>query len=462
MRLKHALIAAFILFGFILWSCQKEDSKIKTDQSDVGVAKEWWYGNFRKTAEYSSINYTSPLAPPENSSSKKYPDWAKAISYKKYNFDIVEVPLYHITNNVLLPGMQNLPVPEAARIAKSVINKLILIKKADGTTVVRVASVIPSAGYAKKNNYDISNLHPNSLPADFDGYLTIADWGMGVKNFLKIENGKPVKKLRIYKEGYLPKRKTNSTANQRWVCPDPYEVPHMVWVCAVVPTGDAVADQQRCDEIGYWEQMGTVTVYPDCYDDGEEEGGGIEECLNSNTPEFCDCTIWGLGCEPDPDPDPESCNLSVEDAQAQLAGVTTEVLYNMSSENGPQSSPDLYGVVKKPRIAYWEFYKINILPGYNPKYKASFPGVIKNSPPVTNWYWDTISFGSVTQSSGLLPACWSITHTSTVAGPTINTDQQYATAVLSYDFSVNIACLAGLQSEHHWGEVTKNDISVYD
>jgi hypothetical protein len=92
MRLKHALIAAFILFGFILWSCQKEDSKIKTDQSDVGVAKEWWYGNFRKTAEYSSINYTSPLAPPENSSSKKYPDWAKAISYKKYNFDIVEVP----------------------------------------------------------------------------------------------------------------------------------------------------------------------------------------------------------------------------------------------------------------------------------------------------------------------------------------------------------------------------------
>jgi hypothetical protein len=299
MRLKHALIAVFALFGFIIWSCQKESSKTETDKSDVGIAKEWWYGSFRKTPEYSSINLASPLAPPTSSSSKKYPDWAKAISYKKYNFDIVEVPLYHITNNVLLPGMQNLPLPEAARIAKSVTNKLILIKKTDGTTVVRVASIIPSADYAKNNSYDISKLHPNSLPTDFDGYLTIADWKMGLKNFLQIENGKPVKKLRIYKEGYLPKKKTNSTAGQRMVCPEPYEVPHMVWVCAIVPSGDNVADQQHCDEIGHWEEMGTVTVYPDCYDDGEEEGEGIEECLNTNTPEFCDCAIWGLGCEPD-------------------------------------------------------------------------------------------------------------------------------------------------------------------
>jgi hypothetical protein len=348
--------------------------------------------------------------------------------------------------------MQNLPVPEAARIAKSVINKLILIKKADGTTVVRVASIIPSAGYANRSNYDISNIHPNSLPLDFDGYLTIADWKMGVKSFLKIENGKPVKNLKIYKEGYLPRRKTNSTAGQRMVCPEPYEVPHMVWVCAVVPTGDNAADYDRCQEIGYWEEMGTVTVYPDCYDDGEEEGEGIEECLNSNTPEFCDCTIWGLGCEPDPDP--TGCNQAAADAI--LNALTTSSMNTKEPVEIISQTPS--SITKRYN---WKYAKIQNAFGGGITFSSSELGT-QNIGNDGWWRYSNFTHEDRLQSGGSF--LWnaevaSFTPTSSISvisigGPPLNPVVGLGTMSIAWGLHIEYSC--GIV----WAHQYPNDVSV--
>ncbi len=79
-------------------ACQREISP-NSNSFNVGTAKEWWYGTYRKTSDYNKINWYSLLAPPAGSSTKKYPHWGKAISYKKSTFNIVELPLFYNTNN---------------------------------------------------------------------------------------------------------------------------------------------------------------------------------------------------------------------------------------------------------------------------------------------------------------------------------------------------------------------------
>jgi len=278
-------------------ACQKDASneKEKNISNDVNDAKEWWYGVFRKSPDYSDFNWDSPLAPTVGNSTKKYPDWKYAIAYRKYNNDIVELPLFYITNNVLLPGMKDLySTPEGDRIARSVIHKLVITKKNTGKVYVRTVSIIPSADYAKRRNYDISNLHLNQLPIDFDGYLSIAGWDLSLINMIRVEKGKMVKKINIATNKEMQKKIKKHNFASRLICPEPVWVPNYQWVCVVVPTGDAVADHETCEENGHEVENGGDYEYPDCYDDGE--GETLDDCLQGSNPENCDCIVYNIGC----------------------------------------------------------------------------------------------------------------------------------------------------------------------
>lgn len=272
-------------------SCRKTDSPSPSVSKPftTKAAKEWWYGSFRKSAAYSQIDRNSPLAPPAGSSDKKYPSWKRAISYSIGKLQIVEMPLVYETNSILLPGMQKLyNTPEGFRIAKSVIHRLMLIKKADGTIAVRTVTIVPSPEYAKRHSYDISHISLKSLPSDFSGFQMISGWDKGEKNILRISAGKPVKKMKIIAAETLARQKSSAGIAARQVCEDVW-IPNLVWTCVVVPTGDDIADQERCQEIGTWvEQGGYYTVQ--CHEEPDED-----PCTGMS-PEDCMCQLYGLGC----------------------------------------------------------------------------------------------------------------------------------------------------------------------
>lgn len=301
MKIKFlsALAAAVLLTVLIIQACRKTDNQTTTlteKKFGISEAKEWWYGSFRKSVEYSKIDRTSPLAPPAGSSAKKYPGWKRAISYSIGRLQIVELPLVYETNSILLPGMQNLQnTAEGARIAKSAIHKLMLIKKADGTVAVRTVTIVPSPEYAKQMNYDMGHISPRKLPVDFSGYQMIGGWDESEKNILRISVGKPVKKLKIVTAETLAKQKASGNTLAREVCEDVW-VANMVFVCAIAPSGDDLADEERCRDNGYWMEDGGQYELQ-CHD---EPGDPFSDCVTyGGSSEECTCQVYGLGCEGD-------------------------------------------------------------------------------------------------------------------------------------------------------------------
>ncbi len=301
MKIKFlsALAAAVLLTVLIIQACRKTDNQTTTlteKKFGISEAKEWWYGSFRKSVEYSKIDRTSPLAPPAGSSAKKYPGWKRAISYSIGRLQIVELPLVYETNSILLPGMQNLQnTAEGARIAKSAIHKLMLIKKADGTVAVRTVTIVPSPEYAKQMNYDMGHISPRKLPVDFSGYQMIGGWDESEKNILRISVGKPVKKLKIVTAETLAKQKASGNTLAREVCEDVW-VANMVFVCAIAPSGDDLADEERCRDNGYWMEDGGQYELQ-CHD---EPGDPFSDCVTyGGSSEECTCQVYGLGCDGD-------------------------------------------------------------------------------------------------------------------------------------------------------------------
>ena len=70
-------------------------------------------------------------------------------------------------------------------------------------------------------------------------------------------------------------------------------VPEEYWTCAVVPTGDDVADQERCQEIGEWTESPT-------------EGDWVEQPpCDPETPTECD--LWGTNCPGDEEDPGDGC-----------------------------------------------------------------------------------------------------------------------------------------------------------
>jgi hypothetical protein len=332
MKLKLSLAIAILCSSFIfvgvLISCQKTDhssaknSKEKKEEVfNVANSKEWWYGTFRKSAAYNQIDWASTLAPPQGSSIKKYPSWKRAISYTQSNLEIVEMPLTYETNKVLLPGMQKLRgTPEGKRIAHASINRLLLIKDNTGKIEVRTVKIVPSAAYAKKNNYDISHITMKQLPSDFDGFLFIGNWQGKEKNIRKVEGGKFKKKISIITEETYKKRKALGNFQARQVCL-PVWVPEMMWVCAVVPTGDDLADAEKCQEIGHWVEVGG-SYQIECHEvpDGDEDPDPVSDCLQTSSPQDCLCILYDL-CDEDEDGEIDEEECSQQGTDAKLAEV---------------------------------------------------------------------------------------------------------------------------------------------
>ncbi len=137
-RASHTLLILLLCSLFVTFSCHRGISfKPKAESFTTEVAKEWWYGVFKKSDEYKQINWKSPIAPPNGSSTIKLPRWKSAISFKKAGNQIIELTLVFETSNKILPDMQNVfKTATGIRLAKSAIHKLILIQNQNEVRIV--------------------------------------------------------------------------------------------------------------------------------------------------------------------------------------------------------------------------------------------------------------------------------------------------------------------------------------
>lgn len=382
------LIGVLTVIGI---ACQKETSNTnKGTEFNTAAAKEWWYGSYRKSADYKEINWASIFAPSPGSSTKKYPNWNKAMGYKKFSFEIVEIPLFYQTNEILLPGMQYLnKTKEGERVARASTHKLLLIKKANGNVIVRTVTIVPTAGYAAKNNYDISNVHPNNLPSDFEGYVMIAGWDETEKNTIKIEKGKAVRKVKLLTRQQMVKMKSNKT--ESLICPDPVWVSRMRFSCVVVPTGDAVADQEACEDNGEWIDYGGYE-YPPCYDEEDPDDPNdpeiLDDCLNSGmSTEQCFCMLYNTGCEDGDDDEEEECLQTQAEIDAQIDGYASQ-MGQMTQKLSiiTQSETSTQKTKKYP----WKFFGTNSgFPGQGITFTSHESGIQQLG---TDGYWRWQSF----------------------------------------------------------------------
>lgn len=288
-------------------SCKRTVDVDPLKQSfNVEQAKEWYYGEFKKSDDYKTLNNNSVFLTSHEGSnllsnqvaaapnSKKYPKWSLGERYVKEGLEIVEMPVLYDKTVVLLPGTENTDLNEKKRIANASLNKVVFIKDAGGKINVRLVTIVPTLEYAASKGYDISGNSCKNLDSNFSGYIMSRKWDETTIAILKVSNGKKYQKRSFTRnsnqsvnsgKSAASNSAQNSAANGTGECL--IWVPKVYKVCVVVAEGDE--PEPECEEWGEAESptQGTFEINPDCMGDFPDPGEEIEP-----NP----CTLYQIGC----------------------------------------------------------------------------------------------------------------------------------------------------------------------
>jgi len=147
----QAFLLLAILIGTIV-ACKKgfdepKDEILRIDKFNPAAVKEWWYGTFVKSAEWTSYYSGQKNNKLVNSKVRdKSPDWNHGTYRKVGNMEIVEFPLIKGVASLLLPLNSKLTASNRKRIAEASLTRIAFIKKGDGNIIVREIDYIPDWG----------------------------------------------------------------------------------------------------------------------------------------------------------------------------------------------------------------------------------------------------------------------------------------------------------------------------
>ncbi|GEM_PF-2544714 len=270
---KIALFAfTLVLVGI---SCQKEVSSPE-NQNDVfneKAAKEWYYGTFKKSAEWAASNLKG----------KKLPDWKHPVAGKLGNYDIAEFPLVSGSTSFPIYSNQanrNLASADLSRLANASVSKIIFFKGKSGEIFVREIDFIPDWDYLKEKKYDISNISILNKEEDFSGNIIVKKWDGSLVSSVMYKNGHQTMKsklIRVSNDG------ENGEINsiETLVCTD-YQF--CIWQqdCEIVINGDQMTT--ICEE---WYNTGDCWIETYCEED-------TDDCVLTGTCETPGEDTWEL------------------------------------------------------------------------------------------------------------------------------------------------------------------------
>lgn len=413
-RMGPTMYVPYLLLAIFLMSSACRKNLREADSSfDAKAAKEWYYGVFKKSAEFKSS--------PEWG--KKLPGWQFGIYRRVEGMEIVEFPLFRKKYKVSLDKSASKSESELRQLARSSLSRIVFIKKSDGSVFVRELIYVPSMSYLQQRNFDISDVHLGiNNSGGFTGRVLIGKW-----------DGTPVS-VQVFKEGNISgmgkirlagssSAETNGDASHG--C-ELVEVCEYYRDCTDYYRNDVWIEKVCTD----WQPTGFCWIEEVCEPD---------EC-DYSLAESCECQLYGLGCGKDDD-DPElPCSYTDEEAAALLESVVVTEKYDFTSEVGAEVN-DPSGIIIRPANEKWTFYNANFFYGFHVEFSAYFKGHhyrLENDP---IWKWKTFEYSKTAQSGGSTPPCLSHDLTTTAISTSIDTDGRLARAVLSWAALVKISCV---------------------
>lgn len=198
MQLKQKLLLTigFLTMIFIIQACRKYDFFGKSSgEFKVEDAKEWYYGEFKKSAAFKEVDNQSlfssePTAglitSKQKVNYKKYPYWDKSNSYRKGSHEFIEMPLFRELNVIALPGMENLSIKEKRHVAASSLQKIVFIKQPNNKIITRLLTIVPTYDFLKSKNFDISDISFSNLDSRFSGLVSIRTWSETSIHFFQL------------------------------------------------------------------------------------------------------------------------------------------------------------------------------------------------------------------------------------------------------------------------------------
>lgn len=391
----------------LLFSCQKEVSTSKESSVfNAAAAKEWYYAEFKKSAEWQGSALKG----------KKLPEWKSGYIGKIGNSQAVEFPLVTKTKSFPINPVsenRNLSQADIMRINNASISRIVFAKSSTGKIEVREVDYIPDWNYLVKYGFDISKISLLGPNFDFSGRVLIKKWDGSIVSSLIYKDGKIIKTGKRV-NGIQPIVESQ-TCTFMYLC---------IWQqdCVLTIYGDGMI----ANECGPWYNTG------ECW---------FEEVCNG---EIDPCEEFNLVCNPGGNNENPECSMTNAEAQAALQAITTTILENGTDEVGTEIGPDPDGIIKQPILIKQHQMQYNWFAGYSSVYTLFFNAVRYRPENIPTWKWESVNFDKILKTSGGAPPCFS-SSVSASASVALSSDKKIATFTAIVTATAEISCLFGAE-----------------
>ncbi len=402
--LSACIVLLLAATAIILPACKKSEHKEISSEFDAAAAKEWYYGTFKKSAEWAM----------SESKGKKLPDWKNGTYTRIGDLEIVEFPLKKAAQSIQVPSDPSVSISDRKRIAEASLTRIAFVKTPSGNIVIREIDFIPEWAYLKKAGYDISHNTMLKLDTAYAGRIILKQWdGKELKRWL-CSGGKRVGR------GVL--KPIGSTPNEKAAACVTYQICLYERQCSWEIVGDAL--EYVCEE---WISIGFCWQEEVC----DEEG----DCSGSTDPATCACAVYGA-CDDDGGEWQEPpCSDKYPSAEEVMDGLEP-ASDAIGSFGGSTTIDPATGQHQKEEFFKWECGIHSLL-----SWKWRFISIEKEVTELTNHVWRFVRVTHETiQMDGIPPPYVTVTHTTGSGTFNFFNDRTMATGEVTYTVSVKINC----------------------
>lgn len=283
------VLSLSILFAFLVivfYSCRKSDvpSSLKDKSLPNGLTVEEAQTYFNKLD-------TSVAATRQGKAAMKmWPHWSDPYSNSNgKGQQYIEVPVVTKKKRTILFIDKQNPIAndDKKKQQQSAFQTLIISKDRTNQVYYRILTYVGSSAYLKRHNYNIGHNRIGKLDADFDGYLNYSNQNGEHLFSLKVENGRPVKRISSKAASQLRRKDARGSGHEvcdRWCTEIIEQVCYQPTITVCI--GGHCFEQEQPEEC-YYESI-EVDCYDECYwvDDPEEPE---TPCYDQTTPSgYCD------------------------------------------------------------------------------------------------------------------------------------------------------------------------------
>lgn len=270
MPLLLLCIGIIIISVPLLNSCQKLSTDKVNSVFTTDMAKEWYYGSFKKTTEFGQSSVKG----------KQLPDWQNGTYRKVGKMEIVEFPLIKEKTKLTIP--QGDDAATVSRIADASLTRIAFIKAPGDEIDVREIDYVPDGQYLANMHYDISKTQLGAAGLSYSGRVIAKKWGGEIVTIHKLTQGKVTAKGRIKKQPVLTQEETSMGSTSTMGCVTAQMCEYEQY-CEEIHRGDVWVPNGKCTD---WSPTG-YCIYEEYCDPYTCDYGSTESC---------ECQLYGLGC----------------------------------------------------------------------------------------------------------------------------------------------------------------------